>query len=432
MKKRVVITGVGALTAIGEGAEPLWSAVIQGKSAIDFMSLGGSAEGERGIAAARVPDFNPEKFVTQKKSLKLMARDIQLAVAGAALAVKDARLAPSVASRNEATGLETTRDPERCGVIVGAGVLNHELDELAASIGSSLDDAGRLDLKRFGEEGIPALFPLWLLKYLPNMPACHISILFNFQGLNNTLTTGATAGLQAAGEAFRIIQRGDADLILAGGAESKVNPVGLSQYEALGVLSKNAAEDPRSAYRPFDAAADGFVVGEGAGFLVLEEREHARKRHANVYAEVVGFASSSDTGREIAMQGALAEAGITAGDLKYLQACGIGLPEDDLKEIRAIQETFNGSSQNLCVGASKPVTGFTGFAAGALDLVISSLVLKNQIVPPLINFQKPRVPLGFRVMKEKTAEKIAYAMTNAFGFNGHSVSLVTKACGGLE
>ncbi|MBI2095217.1 MAG: beta-ketoacyl-[acyl-carrier-protein] synthase family protein [Candidatus Omnitrophica bacterium] len=415
MRKRVVITGAGALTATGEGAEALWQAVVRGDSGIGRVSLDGNgAAAAGGLAAARVPDFDAERFVSQKKTLKVMARDIQFAVAGAALAAKDARLGPGL-------------DPERCGVIVGAGVLNHEIEELAVSIGNSLDGAGRLDLRRFGEEGIPSLFPLWLLKYLPNMPACHISILLNFQGMNNTITTGATSGLQAIGEAFRILERGDADLLLAGGAESKVNPVGLSEYQVLGVLSESASENPKAAYRPFDAGADGFVVGEGAGFLVLEELEHARKRGASIIAEVVGFGSSSDTGLGEAMQAALGEAGIRPDRLGYLQASGIGLPEEDLREILAIQGIFNGAGRRLVVSASKPVTGFTGFASGALDVIVSSYALKNQIIPPTLNFKRPRVPLGFRLLAEPKAGDIRFAMTNACGLNGHSASLITKA-----
>ncbi len=411
MKKRAVITGLGSITALGEGSDALWNALVENRSGIDIISFDSNG-GWKGLGA-RVPGFVPEKYVPQKKALKVMARDIQLAVAGASLAMTDAGIAPVTL-------------PDRAGVIVGAGVLNHELDELAFSIHSSLGEGGQLDMKRFGSEGLASLFPLWLLKYLPNMPACHISIIFNLQGLSNTLTTGPSAGLQAVGEALRIIQRGDADVMLAGGAESKLNPVGLSQYKALGVLAETNGH-PHAVYRPFDAQSGGLVVGEGAGFIVVEELEHARKRNAKIYAEIIGYGCSSNSGQQIAIEAALADAGITSHDLQYLQACGLGLPAEDRSEMQAIQHVFNGSRQNLYVGVSKPAVGFTGFASGALDLVISTLALKKQTVPPSMNLRPDKSEMGFKVASNGPLKnKMGHAMTNAFGFNGQSVSLITK------
>ena len=339
--KRVVITGLGAVTALGEGVAPLWDAVKAGRSGIDTIQFG-EGDGIWKTVGARIADFEPEKYVTQRKSLKVMARDIQLAVAGASLAMEDSGL--------KAGGY----DPERFGVILGSGVLNHELDELAYSVGNSLDDDKKLDLKKFGNDGLSSLFPLWLLKYLPNMPACHISILFDLRGMNNTLTTGASGGLQAVGEALRIIERGDASLMLAGAAESKVNPVGLSEHKILDV------EDT--------------AVGEGGGFVVLEELEHAKKRGAKIYAEAAGFGSSFREGRDIATQAALADAKIKAADIQYTQA------------------------------SVKPITGFTGCASGALDLVISTKTLCEQ-------------------------KQIKYALTNTFGPNGPAASLITRQYG---
>ena len=414
MSPRVVITGMGALSAAGEGARTLWQAVSEGRTGLGRVDAPG-ASGSWQVLAGVVRDFSPERYVTQRKALKVMARDIQLAVGASSLAMEDAGLKG------------TASHPERFGVIVGSGVLNHELDELAYSIQNSLDEQGKLDLQKFGDSGLSSLFPLWLLKYLPNMPACHISILFDLQGLNNTITTGASAGLQAVGEAFRIIQRGDADRMLCGGAESKVNPVGISQYRVLGAIS-----DPLTSlatdYRPFDANSRGFVVGEGAAFLVLEELSQARARNAKIYAEVVGFGASSVNGRAAAMQEALNDAGIRPQDLSYLQAAGLGLKEDDEREARAIEEVFNGSGKGLSVSASKAVTGFTGFSAGALDLVISTKALHYQTVPPAAHYTPSGAERSFSIATEKISKKeLRYAMTNAFGFNGQAVSVVTKA-----
>ena len=416
MTKRVVITGLGAITALGEGAVPLWQAVLEGRSAIDFVDFESGSEKWKSIGAL-IRDFVPEKFVTQRKALKVMARDIQLAVAGASLAMEDA------GTKN------LGYDPERFGVIVGSGVLNHELDELSYSVQNSLNQEGGLDLNRFGYDGLSALFPLWLLKYLPNMPACHISILFDLRGMNNTLTTGPSAGLQAVGEAFRIIQRGDADLMLAGGAESKLNPVGLSQYKILGVLS-DSEKDPKKNYRPFDASSNGLVVGEGAGFLVLEELEHAKKRGAKIYAEITGFGSSYARGHRIAMQAAMKEAQLTVKEISYMQASGIGIAAEDRLEAQAIHELFNGAGRQLHVSASKPITGFTGFSSGALDLILSTLALKNQTIPAVMNFNRTEKEWGFEIVKgSAVSKKFEYAMTNSSGFNGQTVSVITKSCG---
>jgi 3-oxoacyl-[acyl-carrier-protein] synthase II len=405
VKKRVVITGLGALTAAGEGTGRLWEAVRHGqpaKTSADF--------GVEGIVAARIPDFVPEKFIHQRKSLKVMARDIQLAVAAAKLALEDSGL--------DLSGF----NHERFGVIAGSGVLNHELEELAASVKSSLTDTGALDLKKFGEEGMGSLFPLWLLKYLPNMPACHISILFNLQGPNNTITTGPSAGLQAVGEAFRIIQRGGADQMLAGGAESKVNPVGLSQYQILGVLSND--------YRPFDVQSTGFIPGEGAGFLVLEEWEHAKKRGASIYAEIIGFGASSKAGQKNAIKGALAEAEIPASKVHYVQATGLGLKEEDVLEIQAMESVWGEYAKDLWVAASKPLMGFTGFAAGALDLIISTLALEEQMAPGAVCLERPRSDWKFQWAKGAPRKmKLDCAMTNTFGFGGQCVSMVTRKAG---
>ncbi len=421
MSNRVVITGLGAISASGEGADALWQAVLNGKSGIDYIRPDGSGIPSRGAAGddwkpigACFPEFAAEKFITQRKALKVMARDIQMAVAAAQLAFKDAALT------------QPATDPERFGVVVGSGVLNHEVNELAYSIQNSLNEDGRMTLKKFGEDGLGALFPLWLLKYLPNMPACHISILFDLQGPNNTVTTGASSGMQAIGEAFRIIQRGAADAMLAGGAESKVNPVGISQYQVMNVLAQFNGQAPAKVYRPLDEQAAGFVVGEGAAFVVLEEMEHAKKRNAPIYAEIIGFGSSSRGGEALAMKTAIAEAGISPDALDYLQAAGIGLVPEDDRELSAIENTFQGH-QGLAVSASKSVTGFTGFASGALDTVISTLAMKHQNVPPVLNFNKSKSRHSYNIVQNKPLnKKIDLALTNCFGFNGQCVSLLTR------
>ncbi len=430
MKREVVITGLGAMTALGEGFKPLWEAALQSRSGIDYIGFDGDtphattvtgAAPEWKLIGASIQDFIPEKYVSQRKSLKVMARDIQLAVAAAKLALDDAAIDFS------------KTDKERAGIIAGAGVLNHEIDELAMSVLNSVDEEGKLDLEKFGREGLPSLFPLWLLKYLPNMPACHISILFDLQGPSNTVTTGSSSGLQAVGEAFRIIERGTADVMLAGGAESKINPVGISQYQILSVMPQPNGHAPKEVYRPFDRTSEGFVAGEGAGFIVLEERSHAEKRGAKIYATIKGFASSSSDGIEYAMRSALREAAIDASAVDYVQACGLGLAEDDAREAEAIEKIQKTSNTVWPVSASKPVMGFTGFASGALDLILSTLSLKHQTIPPVMNFDSPSREWAFRLVKSDPLKKtIRNVLTNSFGFGGQSASILTSVYEGKK
>lgn len=411
--RRVVITGLGVLSAAGEGASPLWSALREGRTLIGRYAAD-AAEGDWNPVGAFIRDFSPEKYVPQRKAIKVMARDIQLAVSAARLAIEDA-----------GTGLSTS-PRERFGVIVGSGVLNHELDELAQPILQSLDASGRLDLQKFGGEGLPALFPLWLLKYLPNMPACHISIFFDLQGPNNTLTTGSSSGLQAVGEALRIIQRGSADVMLAGAAESKINPVGMAQYRVLGALASEKG-DPRSVYRPFDDCASGLVIGEGATFFLLEEFEHAKRRGAKMYGEVTGFGASSKKGRAVAIRSALDEARLKPSDIDYVHAAGIGIRDEDSLEIEAIDQVLGAASSGVAVSATKAVTGYTGYNAGTLDLAASLLAMRHEEAPPTVNFEKASRPFRFHLVKEKTLKKkIKFTLTNACGYDGQSAVVAMR------
>ena len=408
MSRRVVLTGLGAMSACGDGAAALWDAARAGR--IAQRESGFEDETGRPLRAYRIPDFAPEKYVTQRKSLKVMARDIQLAVAAAGSAMKDAGINGQAGS-----------SAERWGVVVGSGVLNHELDELAQSVSGCIGEDGDLDLKRFGEDGIPGLFPLWLLKYLPNMPACHISILYDLQGPNNTLTAGTSSGLQAVGEALRIIQRGDADLMLAGGAESKLNPVGYAEYKGLRVLSSDGV------YRPFDERSNGLALGEGAGFVVLEELSHALSRKARIYAEVVGYGASSGPGRAVSMKAALKDAGLGPDAVGYIQASGTGLPQEDIEELAAYAEVFASHPGVLGIGCAKPVTGFTGFASGPLELIVATRAVFESYLPPVAGLDKPRAMSStLELVRHGRPASARHALTHVSGFNGQSASLIVR------
>ena len=423
-KRRVVVTGFGVVSACGSGWQPYWDAVVHGRSAVREvadLNLNGSAFKYAGI----IPDFDPKQFVENRKSLKVMSREIQLAVAAGKLALEDAQL------------YKTAYDQSRIGVTLGTGIINNDLDEVGIGIKNAIDGSGRFSLAKFGQEGIRSLFPLWFLKYLPNMPACHISIAYQLRGPSNTITTSSAAGAQAVGEAYRVIERGDADLMLAGGTDSKLNPMGISRLDLLELLSKRK-EAPEKVYCPFDEKHDGIILGEGAGVLVLESLENAQKRGATIYAEIAGYGSSSDfnfdprdeddfTGKRVAMRRALEDAGLEHEDLDVIVANGSGVPQGDIQESLAIHSFFPSSFGKLQVTALKAVTGHTVYSSGGIESVIAALIANKQIIPPVANLKKPypECPLPFVKDKAKSSD-VNVVMLNNFGFGGQNASLVFK------
>src|SRR4051812_37181644 len=280
--RRVVVTGVGVVAPNGVGREAFWRACVEGKSGVGPIRSF-DASGHPVKIAAEVPDFDISPYVpnAHRKSLKIMGRAARFSVAAAGMAVKDSGLAMD------------REDRERVGVVMGTGLVPIDVPEVASLVSQSWGEDGQFHPQRMGKQGSGALFPLWILKYLPNMSAAHISLIHGAQGPNSTITTACAAGTQAVGEAFRLIARDDADIVLAGGSDSRIDPLLILAYHALGALSMSdrpAAE----VSRPFDGQRNGFVLGEGAGVLVLEELERAKKRGARIYAEVLGLGSSFD------------------------------------------------------------------------------------------------------------------------------------------
>lgn len=408
-KRRVVITGIGVVSACGLGEEPLWQSALAGRSAIRELSSFDSDTSPIRVGG-QVPNFRPENFVTQRKSLKVMSRDIQLAVAASSLALQDSGVSlPEI-------------DTTRAGVVLGAGLINNDLQELGLGIKQSLDSGGRFDLKRFGREGIRSLYPLWLLKYLPNMPACHISILHGLKGPNNTLLTFGTGGIQAVGEACRVIEREDADLMLAGAADSKINPLGLSRFHLLGWLSqKNHV--PAEVYRPFDRRRDGMVVGEGGGIFLLEEREHALRRGARIYGEILGYSASVHSDGQ-PIRNALEEAKRGEAEIDFLHADGSGIPQEDIQEAKTVSALFLG---RVPVTATKSVTGHLIDAAGMPELAIALRALKEELLPPIANLEEPdpACDLNFVLAKPRRVSARTFLL-HARGFGGQNAALVVQ------
>jgi len=358
-----------------------------------------------------------------------MSRAMQFAVGAAAMAIED-------------SGLDWPRlDPERIGVVMGTGIVPVDLAELAPALARACDAEGRLQTTRLGANGGSALFPLWILKHLPNMVAAHISLVFNAQGPNSTITTACAAGTQAVGEAFRLIERGDADIILAGGADSRTDPLLMLAYAALGALSRG--ERPATEVsRPFDGERDGFVLGEGAGVLVLEDLEHARQRGAEVYAEVLGFGSSFDAyaitkpdpqarGATRAIEWALREAQVDPSEIDYINAHGTSTRLNDLMETTAVKRVFGEGARTLSLSSIKSMVGHLIGAAGAVEAAALALTLHDGVLPPTINQTHPDPECDLDYVPNNAREvPVRAALSTSFGFGGQNAALVMRRFAG--
>ncbi len=428
--RRVVITGLGIVAPNGVGKDHFWSACLNGKSGVGpIQSFDATAHPVK--IAAEVNDFDVTPFIPsdQRKGMKIMSRAMRFAVGAAGLSIQD-------------SGLDIDKeDPSRLGVVMGTGLVPVDLPELIPALMDSCDSDGKLQTKRLGRQGAGALFPLWILKYLPNMVAAHISLAFNAQGPNSTITTACAAGTQAVGEAFRLIARDDADIVFAGGADSRIDPLMILAYTALGALSQS--ERPAvEVSRPFDGGRDGFVMGEGAGVLLLEELEHAKKRGATIYAEVLGLGSSFDAyaatkpdpearGAARAINEALREARLDPSDVDYINAHGTSTRLNDQMETTAVKRVFGENAKVLPLSSIKSMVGHLIGAAGAVEAAALALTLHSGAIPPTIN-QTQRDPACDLDYVPNTAREmpVRIAVSTSFGFGGQNAALVMRRFAG--
>jgi 3-oxoacyl-[acyl-carrier-protein] synthase II len=376
-KRRAVITGCGAVTSIGISAQAFWDGMAARRSGIRQIT-GFDVSVYPSRIGGEVLNFEAKQYIDKKerKSLKVMSRSIQFAVAGAKLAMDD-------------SGVDKDKlDKTRFGVEFGAGLIASELAELgpAAHVSSNCQP-GAVDLEKWGVQGLANMPPLWMLKYLPNMLACHVSILHDAQGPNNSITESDVASLLALGEAYRILGRNMADFFLVGGADSKLNPLSFVRHTLFMPLSRRN-DAPAEACRPFDRNRDGVVLGEGAGVVVLEDLEHARSRGAKIYGELVGFCAGFDakgSGAGIArvIQGAMREAGITPEQVDHVNAHGLSSARSDVIEARGIQKAFG--SHKVPVFAPKSYIGCLGAGSGITELIASLLGMQHGTVPATLN-----------------------------------------------
>lgn len=427
--RRVVVSGLGVVAPNGIGKEAFWTSCVNGHSGIGpIRSFDASNHPVR--LAGEVLDFDPEPFIPDRfrKSVKLMGRAAKFGIGAAGLAIQD-------------SGLDlATVNPERFGVVMGTGIVPMDLGELAPLLARACQSNGNFDETRLLDANNPnsPMFPLWLLKYLPNMAAAHISMAFNCQGPNNTVVTACVAGTQAVGEAFRLIARGDADIMLAGGADSRIDPLLLLAYSALGTLSKGTRA-PQENSRPFDRLRDGFVISEGAAVLVLEEYERAKARNAPIYAEIRGWGSSFDAysvtkpdpegrGGARAIQAALDEARVDFRDVGYINAHGTSTKLNDAMETAAVKRVFGEHARKVQLSSIKSMIGHSIGASGAIEAAALALSLHTQIYPPTINLTNPDPICDLDYIPNTAREaRVKYGLSTSFGFGGQNGALVMAA-----
>ncbi|QIA26912.1 beta-ketoacyl-ACP synthase II [Thermaerobacter sp. PB12/4term] len=409
MRHRVVITGVGAITPLGVGVEALWEGVLAGRSGIRRISRFDPSPFPSQIAG-EVPDFDPTAFIDRKEARR-MDRFTQFAMASVAMALADAGIDPAA------------MDGRRLGVVMGTGIGGIETFVEQAAV--------------MAERGPDRVSPFFIPMMIANMAAGQVAIRYGARGPNSTLVTACAASAHAVGEAFRILQRGEADVMITGGAEAAIVPLGLAGFCAMKALStRNDA--PEAASRPFDRGRDGFVMAEGAGALILETLEHARKRGARIYAEIIGYGTTADAhhitqpapggeGGARAMEAAMADAGVDPGDVDYINAHGTSTPQGDVAETQAIKRVFGDHAYRLAVSSTKSMTGHLLGAAGAVESILTVLALRDGVLPPTINLDDPDPECDLDYVPNRARPRaIRVALSNSFGFGGQNACLAFR------
>jgi len=426
--RRVVVTGLGVVAPLGNDLDSFWSGLLAGRSGIDQIRRFES-KGFVPPYAGEVKEFQPEQYFDKRKVIKMAGRHTQLAMAAARMSFSDARLT--------AEGL----DAERFGIVFGTGMLRADLADIGQMARMSRGADGRFDLRLFGAVSSSKLFPLWMLRHIPNMVSSQVAISLNAQGPSNTITTTCTAGAQAIGEASRIIERGDADVIISGGSDARVDPLSLVRLRKLGLLAI-CQRDPQEVSRPFDIDSSGMVCAEGAAALVLEELEHARARGARIYAEVVGYGTATDAydlvyphpegrGLQLAINRALTDAHLSPEAVGYINAHGASIPRYDLAEARALKTAFGKHAMRLAASSIKSMIGHAQAASGAIEAVACVKTLETGMAPPTINLRRmaPGCDLDW-VPNSARQLAVEVAMSINFGFGGYNTALIFKRWSG--
>ncbi len=408
MSRRVVVTGLGAVTPIGNNVDDFWAAVKAGKIGFDHITKFDTTDYKCHIAA-ELKAFNPQDFM-DRKAAKRMEPFSQYAVAAAKQAIDD-------------SGLDIEKeDPYMVGCAIGSGI-------------GSLQAMER-ETQKLYEKGPNRVNPLLVPLMICNMAAGNVSIQFGLKGKSINDVTACATGTNTIGEAYRSIQYGEADVMVAGGTEGSVCPIGIAGFTALTALS--TVDDPTKCSLPFDKNRSGFVMGEGAGVVILEELEHAKARGAKIYAEVVGYGCSSDAyhitspqedgaGAARAMTNAMSDAGVTPADVKYINAHGTGTHHNDLFETRAIKLAFGDEAANLKINSTKSMIGHLLGAAGAVEFITCVKEIQDGFIHKTVGYETPDEEIDLNYCKDSYEEPVEYALSNSLGFGGHNASILLKA-----
>lgn len=408
MSRRVVVTGLGAVTPIGNNVDDFWTSVKAGKIGFDHITKFDTTDYKCHIAA-ELKDFNPQDFM-DRKAAKRMEPFSQYAVAAAKQAIDD-------------SGLDIEKeDPYMVGCAIGSGI-------------GSLQAMER-ETQKLYEKGPNRVNPLLVPLMICNMAAGNVSIQFGLKGKSINDVTACATGTNTIGEAYRSIQYGEADVMVAGGTEGSVCPIGIAGFTALTALS--TVDDPAKCSLPFDKNRSGFVMGEGAGVVILEELEHAKARGAKIYAEVVGYGCSSDAyhitspqedgaGAARAMTNAMSDAGVTPVDVKYINAHGTGTHHNDLFETRAIKLAFGDDAANLKINSTKSMIGHLLGAAGAVEFITCVKEIQDGFIHKTVGYETPDEEIDLNYCKDSYEEPVEYALSNSLGFGGHNASILLKA-----
>lgn len=411
MKRRVVVTGVGPVTPIGTGKEEFWNNLIAGKSGVGIITRFDPTDFDVKIAG-EVKDFDYAQFIDKKEG-KRMDRVTHFAVAAAKLAVEDAKL-----------DLEKINQV-RSGVCVGSGI---------GGIETFVEQT-----TKYVEKGPSKISPFFIPMEIPNMPAGQISIALGFKGPNTAIVTACATGTNCIGDAFRTIQYGDADLMIAGGTEAAISPVAVAGFGNMKALSTNN-DNPEKASCPFDKKREGFVMGEGAGVLVLEELEHAKARGAHIYAEICGYGMTADAYHITApdpsgempaacIQAAVDDAGVKPEEVDYINAHGTSTHRNDLNETLATKKVFGEHAYKMAISSNKSMMGHLLGAAGGVEAIATVMTIENSIIPPTINYEDPDLEEGLDldyVPNVARKSEVNVAISNSFGFGGHNATILFK------
>jgi 3-oxoacyl-[acyl-carrier-protein] synthase II len=408
MKNRVVITGMGCVTPLGNDLATTWEGIKEGKSGIGILTRKNPEDFPMKVAA-ELKGFESSIYMESREDRR-MARFVQYAVASAKMAVEDAKLAI-----NE-------ENAERIGVTIGSGIGGIETYEE--------------QFRNFENKGWKRVSPFFIPMLIPDMASGQVSIVLGAKGINTCIVTACASGANCIGEAFKAIQRGDADVMITGGTEAPISDMGISGFSSMKAVSFN--EDPKTASRPFDKNRDGFVMGEGAGILVLESLESALNRGAHIYAEIVGYGATGDAyhittpapngeGGARAMKMAINDAKLAPTDVDYINAHGTSTAYNDKLETAAIKTVFGDHAYNLAVSSTKSMTGHLLGAAGAVEAIISVKAIEDSVIPPTINYQTPDEECDLDYVPNRARNQaVEVVLSNSLGFGGHNASLVFK------